>query len=150
MGKMKLWEIIVGVIEAIIVGAVILGFFAGLFVWANWYWLKPADTTGSKPTTELSSEPTGEFELLDWSQEYYENIGMYDFKLKVCCKVTNTGSIDIEFYNLFFKIIYADGTEHEDSVYGSDLPRGESTTDSAEVDVSGQVVSVSLTRYELR
>jgi len=94
--------------------------------------------------------PTARFEITNWTQDHYEYLHEYSDYAYVYYKVTNTGAVDIDYYEVWIEIRCADGSTFQDWTNGSNVPRWGYLTDWTIIRVAGKrVVSVSVTRYEV-
>ena len=65
-------------------------------------------------------------------------------------KVTNTGTVDIDYYQLWIEVTCVDGSKFQEWTNGLNVARGTYLTDYTLIGTSKkQAVSVSITHYEL-
>jgi len=94
--------------------------------------------------------PTASFEITDWTQDYYEYSEEYSSYVYVYYKATNTGSVGIDYYEVWIEATCADGSKFQEWTNGLNLARGTYVTDYTMINtLKKRVVSVSVTRYEL-
>lgn len=94
--------------------------------------------------------PTASFEITEWTQGYYEFSGEYSSYVYVYFKVTNTGTVDIDYYRVWIEVTCADGSKYQEWTNGLNVPCGSYITDYTVINtLKKQVVSVSITNYEL-
>jgi len=95
-------------------------------------------------------KPTARFEITDWTQGYYEYFEEYSSYVYVYFNVTNTGSVDIDYYKVWIEVTCADGSKYQDWTNGSNVARGTYISDWTMINTAKkQAVSVSVTKYEL-
>lgn len=98
----------------------------------------------------VDPKPTASFEITNWTQDYYEYFREYSSYVYVYYKVTNTGTADIDYYEVWIEVTCADGSEYQDWTNGLNVPRGSYVTDYTMINTAKkQAVSVSITRYKL-
>ena len=94
--------------------------------------------------------PTASFEITEWTQDYYDYFAEYSSYVYVYYKVTNTGSVDIDYYEVWIEVACADGSKYQEWTNGLNVARGTYVTDYTMINVSKKrAVSVSVTTYEL-
>lgn len=92
----------------------------------------------------------GECEITAWEQDYYEALERYSSYVYVYFKVTNTGSIDIDYYKVWFEVRCVDGSTFQDWTNGIGVSPGRYVTDFTLIHVAGkQAVSVTITQFEV-
>ena len=92
--------------------------------------------------------PTASLEITEWTQSYL--FGVYSTYVYVYFKVTNTGTVYIDWCQLWIEVTCADGSKYQEDTLSHDVPVGSYITDHTLINVSGkQAVSVSVTNYEL-
>jgi|AntAceMinimDraft_8_1070364.scaffolds.fasta_scaffold09319_2 hypothetical protein len=90
-----------------------------------------------------------DFEIVDWDQSYYSSLGRYGL-VHINYQITNTGTIDIRYYKVWFEVQCADGTTFREWTNGLDIQRWDYETDSTYVDTANKrAVSVYVSDYEL-
>ena len=95
-------------------------------------------------------EPTATVSVIEWEQEYYTYSEKWSSVVEVWYKIRNTGSIDIDYYKIWFTATCTDGTTYEDWTMGSGLDTGHSITGSTFISVPNkEVASVKVTDHEL-
>ena len=95
-------------------------------------------------------EPTATVSVIEWEQEYYTYSEKWSSVVEVWYKIRNTGSIDIDYYKIWFTATCTDGTTYEDWTNGLGLDTGHAITDSTYISVPGKrVQGVRVTDYEL-
>jgi PKD repeat protein len=93
--------------------------------------------------------PSVTFEITDWTQDYYESLQEYGL-VHVYYKVTNTGTIDIDYYEVWIEVQCADGSTYQEWTNGLNVAGGTYITDDTFIDTADKrAVSVSITKYEL-
>jgi len=94
-------------------------------------------------------EPTAQFEITDWIQPYYTFLEQYGL-VEIAYKVTNSGTVGIDYYEVWFEVTCADGSKYQDWTNGLNLPTGTYLTDATYIDtMEKKAVSVRVSRYEL-
>jgi hypothetical protein len=92
----------------------------------------------------------GRCEVTGFEQPYYQSLGEYSSIVEVFYKVTNTGSIEIDYYKAWFEVRCADGSTFQEWTNGLGVSSGTYVTDSTYVNVGGkQAVSVRVTKFEV-
>jgi hypothetical protein len=92
----------------------------------------------------------GRCEVTSFEQTYYQSLGEYSDYVQVFYKVTNTGSIEIDYYKAYFEVRCADGSTFQDWTNGVGVNAGTYVTDSMYVNVGGkQAISVTVTSFEV-
>ena len=92
----------------------------------------------------------GECEITSWEQTYYQALGRYSTYVDVYFKVTNTGSIDIDYYKVWFEVRCADGSTFQEWTNGLGVSPGTYVSDYTLINVAGkQATSVTTTRFEV-
>lgn len=95
-------------------------------------------------------KPTASFEITDWTQDYYEYFGEYSSYVYVYYKATNTGTVDIDYYQVWIEVTCADGSKYQEWTNGSNVARGTYVTDYTMINTAKKrAISVSVTKYEL-
>jgi len=101
------------------------------------------------PLLDTVLEPQATFEITSWDQPYYEYLGYYGI-VEVFYRVTNTGPVDIDYYQVWLEVTCADGSQFQEWTNGLDVPAGGYMTDSTYIDTAEkEVASVRITHYEL-
>ena len=94
--------------------------------------------------------PTASFEITEWTQDYREYSGEYSSYVYVYYKVTNTGTVDIDYYKVWIEVTCADGSKYQEWTNGLNVARGTYVTDWTMINTAKkQAVSVFVTKYEL-
>jgi len=94
-------------------------------------------------------QPQARFDITDWKQDYYEYLGYYSL-VEIFYRVTNTGSVNIDYYQVWIEVQCADGSTYQEWTNGLNVPPGSYTTDWTMIDTAEKrAVSVRVTRYEL-
>ena len=84
-----------------------------------------------------------------WGQNYFEYSGEWS-DLVVFYTITNTGNVDIYYYQIWFKAYCKDGSSYEDWTSGLWVYVGHPETDYTFINVPDkEVVSVEVTNWEL-
>jgi hypothetical protein len=92
----------------------------------------------------------GTCEVTSFNQTYYESLSEYSDYVEVFYRVTNTGSIEIDYYKAYFEVRCVDGSTFQDWTNGIGVSAGTYVTDSMYVNVGGkQAVSVRVTSFEI-
>lgn len=105
----------------------------------------PAET----PDPDPEPTPSAAFEITDWTQNYYESLQEYGL-VYVYYKATNTGTVDIDYYEVWIEVQCADGSTYQEWTNGSNVACGTYVTDYTLIDTADKrAVSVSITKYEL-
>ena len=93
---------------------------------------------------------TAEIVITGWEQNYYESWQEWSDLVKVWYKITNTGNVDIDYYQIWFTATCIDGSSYEDWTNGLFVDVGHYEFDYMFIDVPNkQVVSVAITDWEL-
>lgn len=93
---------------------------------------------------------TAEIIITDWEQNYYESWQGWSDLVKVWYKITNTGNVDIDYYQIWFTATCIDGSSYEDWTNGLFVDVGHYEFDYMFIDVPNkEVVSVKITDWEL-
>jgi uncharacterized membrane protein len=96
-------------------------------------------------------KPAASFEITNWTQSYSEYSHSYSDYVYVYYKVTNTGTVDIDYYEVWIEVHCTDGSTFQDWTNGLNVARGVYLTDWTMINTAGkQAASVSVTRYELK
>jgi len=91
----------------------------------------------------------GRVDVTSWEQDYYEFSQEYGM-VWVYFEVTNTGSIDIDYYKVWFEVRCADGSRFQDWTNGLGVSPGHYVSDRTLIDVAGkQAVAVEITGFEV-
>ena len=94
--------------------------------------------------------PTASFEITRWTQDYYEYSEEYSPYVYVYYKATNSGSVSIDYYEVWIEVTCDDGSKFQEWTNGLNLACGTYVTDYTMINVSGErAVSVSITNCEL-
>lgn len=101
-------------------------------------------TPSTRPTlTKL------EVEITILSCEQYEYSGKYT-SAKILYKIENTGTVDFDFYKLWFEVTCVDGSKFDHGAGGRGLDAGKDSTKSLLIDTKDkQAITVEMTDYEL-
>lgn len=110
-----------------------------------------AQATATKTiSVEPEPQPTAEFEIIGWEQNYYESLQEYGL-VRVNYRVTNTSSLDIDYYKVWFEVRCADRSKFQEWTNGLDVRVGKYLTDYTYIDtMEREAVAVSITDYELK
>lgn len=101
---------------------------------------------GCSPSPEILS---CDIVIEGWGQNYYEYSGEWS-DLIVFYTITNTGNVDIYYYQIWFKAYCKDGSSYEDWIKGLWVYVGHSETDYTFINVPDkEVVSVEIIDWEL-
>ena len=93
---------------------------------------------------------TAEIVITGWEQNYYESWQEWSDLVKVWYKITNTGNVDIDYYQIWFTATCIDGSSYEDWTNGLFVDVGHYEFDYMFIDVPNkQVISVAITDWEL-
>jgi len=94
--------------------------------------------SGEQPSTPTPKpEPTISFQILSIEQNYYEALDEWDTFVTFSYLVSNTGSIHIDYYEVSFTAICANGKEFYDWTNGTDLATGEKNIEENLINVGG-------------
>ena len=86
--------------------------------------------------------------ITKWEQDY--SGGKWSDQVKVYYTITNTGNVDIYYYQIWFKAYCKDGSYYEDWTSGLWVYVGHPETDYTFINVPDkEVVSVEVTGWEL-
>jgi hypothetical protein len=86
---------------------------------------------------ELLEKPEAVFTIVNWSQEYLEGLGIWNYVV-ITYKVENTGNCDIDYYTVNFKVTCESGNVYAGSDLGTGLSEGGVVFDTAYVDTAGE------------
>jgi len=93
--------------------------------------------------------PTARFTITSWEQDYYEYFDEYAY-VYVYFNITNTGSVDIDYYEVWIEIECADGSVYQDWTNGLNVAVGKTLSDWTLINTAGKrAVVVRITDYEL-
>ena len=93
--------------------------------------------------------PTATFEITSWEQNYYEYSGDFGY-VYVYFKVTNTGAVDIDYYQVYFEVTCRDGSTYQDWTNGSNVKTGKALDDWTMLNTADkEAVSIVVSDYEL-
>ena len=93
--------------------------------------------------------PEAEFEITGWEQNYYEFFQEYGL-VQVNYRVTNTGLVEIDYYEVWFEVRCFDGSTYQEWTNGLNVGVGKYATDYTYIDTADkQAVEVTITDYEL-
>ena len=86
--------------------------------------------------------------ITDWEQDYS---GEWSGQVKVCCKITNTGNVEISYYKIWLTAYCEDGSSYEDFNNGLFVDVGHSEFDTCWINIgkNKKVISVKVTDWEL-
>lgn len=104
---------------------------------------------GCSPSTKILS---ADIIITDWEQNYYDWSwgGEWSNLVKVWYKITNTGTVDIDYYQIWFTAKCIDGSTYEDWTNGLFVDVGHYEFDYMFIDVPDkQAISVEMTDFEL-
>jgi hypothetical protein len=120
--------------KLILIGAIILLF---LFL-----------TSCTTPGTKLLD---ANFIITEWTQEYYEYFQEWSDYVYIYYEVENTGSIEIDYYKVYFTITCLDGSKFYDWTNGLSVGVGHKYSDYTLTNVGGKkATSVVITDYEIK
>lgn len=95
--------------------------------------------------------PSAKFEIVGWEQTYYESLREWSRYVRVTYKVTNTGVIDIDYYQVWFEVECTDGSKFRERAIGLDVKAGEYVTASTSIDtMKKKATQVRITDFELK
>jgi len=136
-----------------IVGCIIAGMLAGCTSSGSQQ-ISPSnplvvDASGEEPTTpsavipESMAEESASLQITNIYQDYYEDIDEWRTFVRFDYEVRNTGSVDIDYYEVAFIAECADGQEFHDWHNGSDIMVGSTITKEFLINVGGiEVVDI--------
>lgn len=102
---------------------------------------------GAIPPTKIL---TADIVITGWEQNYYESWQEWSDLVKVWYKITNTGNVDIDYYQIWFTATCIDGITYEDWTNGLFVDVGHYEFNYTFIDMPNkQVVSVAITDWEL-
>ena len=85
------------------------------------------------------------FTITSWDQEYYEYIGEWGL-VEVYYQVTNTGNVDIDYYEVYFTVTCEDGSKYYDWTNGLNVRAGKTYSDYTYINTAGKkATSVKIT-----
>jgi len=92
----------------------------------------------------------GQCDITDWEQTHYEYLDEYGY-VWVYFRVTNVGSIDIDYYKVWFEVRCSDGSRFQDWTNGGGVSPGMYLSDYTLIDTAGKrAVSVEITGFEVQ
>lgn len=99
------------------------------------------------PTKVLSADVI----ITDWEQNYYSSWQEWSDLVKVWYKITNTGNVDIDYYQVWFTAYCVDGSSYEDWTNGLFVDVGHYEFDTTYINLgkNRQVISIQVTDLEL-
>lgn len=99
------------------------------------------------PTEILSADII----ITDWEQNYYSSWQEWSDLVKVWYKITNTGNVDIDYYQVWFTAYCVDGSSYEDWTNGLFVDVGHYEFDYTYINLgkNRQVISIQVTDLEL-
>jgi len=104
---------------------------------------------GTAPPTKILS---ADVIITDWEQNYYDWSwgGEWSDYVYVYYEIENTGTVEIDYYKVYFTVTCADGSEYYDWTNGLSVGVGHKYSDYTMVNVAGkQAISVKMTDWEL-
>ena len=100
-------------------------------------------------TTCSLSEPQAEFAITSWEQVYYASGGDWGF-VYVYYDITNTGSVTIDYYHVWFDATCVDNSVYSDRTIGSDVAPGKTHSDWTSINTANkQAINVTISDYDL-
>ena len=91
--------------------------------------------------------PTATVEITEWTQSHLFGVNS---SVYVYYKATNTGTVYINYCQLWIEVKCADGSKYQEDTMTADVLVGSYITDYTLINVSGKLaVSASITNYEL-
>ena len=106
----------------------------------------------SSPTdTEPEPIVDATVKIVDWDQNYYSTLGEYGL-VKVTFKITNTGNVKIDYWEVYFQASTTSG-KYTDWTNGLNLGVGQSETSTVLIDTNGKkcnsvkLIDVNLKHY---
>ena len=94
--------------------------------------------------------PTAVIEAGHWEQPYYQYSAKWGSVVEVWYTIRNTGSIDIDYWKVWFKVICVDGSEYQDWSSGTGLDVGHTMTDITHIAIpSKEVLTGEVMEFEL-
>lgn len=88
--------------------------------------------------------------ITDWEQSYYEYSQEWSDYVYIYYEIENTGSVDIDYYKVWFIITCTNGSKYYDWTNGLFVDVGHKYSDYTMTNVAGnRVVSVVITDWEL-
>ena len=97
-----------------------------------------------------SSILSANFIITNWEQSYSEYSEEWSNYVYVYYSITNTGNIEIDYYQVYFEVTCADGSKYEEWTNGMFIDVGHTENDYTLILVNGKkAVSVKVSEYEL-
>ena len=90
-----------------------------------------------------------QFEIVSVTQDYYEYLGEWGY-VEINYTITNTGSLHIDFYDIYFEVTCESGAVYSDWTCGLNVPVGKTYHDFTYVSVgNNKALSAKISGYEL-
>ena len=104
--------------------------------------------SGCTPSAEILD---ADIIITDWEQNYYEYSEEWSDLVEVWYKITNTGNVDIDYYQIWFTAYCEDGSSYEDWTNGIAVDVGHYEFDTTFIDLgrNKKVISIEVTDREL-
>ncbi len=97
----------------------------------------------------VENKPTATFTITKWEQDYDDYFHEWEY-VYVYFEVKNTGSIRIDYYQVWFTVTCTDGSQYTEWTNGSDVLPGTTASDYTIIDIAGkEATSVIIYNYEL-
>jgi hypothetical protein len=97
----------------------------------------------------LKPKPEANFTITDWKQEYNELLEEWDW-VYINYLAENTGKVDIDYFEVYFKVECADDSIYYGSDFHFGLSRDAKRNYTTYVDTAGkQALSVIISDYDL-
>lgn len=105
----------------------------------------PAVTPEPEPEAVSEPEKSASFQITNIYQDYYEEIDEWRIFVRFDYEVRNTGSVDIDYYEVAFIAECAGGQEFHDWMNGEYLTAGVTRTEEFLIDVGGlEVIDITV------
>ena len=106
-------------------------------------------TFGLNGCSLFNLEPKAEFEINNWDQEYYESFDEYGL-VEIDYRITNTGTVDIDSYEVWFEVCTKNDTIFQEWTNGVDIKKGEDDRENIYISTDNKpAASVTIVDYEL-
>lgn len=93
--------------------------------------------------------PSAQFTITSWEQTYYEFIDEYGY-VYIYFNITNTGSVNVDYYEVWFEVECADGAVYQDWSNGLNVAVGKTLSDWTLINSADKrAVAVRISDFEL-
>lgn len=93
--------------------------------------------------------PKASFQITSWEQDYYEYFQEYAY-VYIYFRITNTGAVDIDYYEVYFEVKCRDGSTYQDWTNGLNVKVGKSIDDWTLINTAKkEAILVTVSDYDL-